>query len=828
MAQGTCAILSMHRSLTAPHFEALKPKYSGPYFKDKPKFGCILLNCEDIEITMNQRSTIDLEHGWDFMQRGITKLKNILEGLPEPQFSSEDYMMLYTTIYNMCTQKPPHDYSQQLYDKYREAFEEYITTMVLPSLREKHDEFMLRELVKRWSNHKVMVRWLSRFFHYLDRYFIARRSLPGLNEVGLTCFRDQVYQELNGKVRDAVISLIDQEREGEQIDRALLKNVLDIFVEIGMGLMDYYENDFEAAMLKDTAAYYSRKASNWILEDSCPDYMLKVSILLMQPLNSAILTLFLLLSVLFLAEECLKREKDRVSHYLHSSSETKLLEKVQHELLSVYATQLLEKEHSGCHALLRDDKVEDLSRMYRLFSKIPRGLDPVANIFKQHVTAEGTALVKQAEDAASNKKAEKRDVVGLQEQVFVRKVIELHDKYLAYVNNCFQNHTLFHKALKEAFELFCNKGVAGSSSAELLATFCDNILKKGGSEKLSDEAIEETLEKEKADNRSHLQVVKLLAYISDKDLFAEFYRKKLARRLLFDKSANDEHERSILTKLKQQCGGQFTSKMEGMVTDLTLARENQASFEEYLSNNPIANPGIDLTVTVLTTGFWPSYKSFDLNLPAEMVRCVEVFKEFYQTKTKHRKLTWIYSLGTCNINGKFEPKTIELVVTTYQASALLLFNASDRLSYQEIMTQLNLSDDDVVRLLHSLSCAKYKILNKEPSTKTVSPTDVFEFNSKFTDKMRRIKIPLPPVDEKKKVIEDVDKDRRYAIDASIVRIMKSRKVLGYQQLVMECVEQLGRMFKPDVKAIKKRIEDLITRDYLERDKDNPNLFKYLA
>ncbi|XP_019450940.1 PREDICTED: cullin-1-like isoform X2 [Lupinus angustifolius] len=743
-------------------------------------------------MSLSERKTIDLEQGWDFMHKGITKLKNILEGLPEPQFSSEDYMMLYTTIYNMCTQKPPHDYSQQLYDKYRESFEEYILSTVLPSLREKHDEFMLRELVKRWANHKIMVRWLSRFFHYLDRYFIARRSLPALNEVGLTCFRDLVYKELNWNVRDAVISLIDQEREGEQIDRALLKNVLDIFVEIGMGQMDHYENKFEAVMLKDTSAYYSRKASNWILEDSCPDYMLK-------------------------AEECLKREKDRVAHYLHSSSEPKLLEKVQHELLSVYANQLLEKEHSGCHALLRDDKVEDLSRMFRLFSKTPRGLDPISSIFKQHVTTEGMALVKLAEDAASNKKPDKKDIIGLQEQVFVRKVIDLHDKYLTYVNDCFQNHTLFHKALKEAFEIFCNKGVAGSSSAELLATFCDNILKKGGSEKLSDEAIEETLEK----------VVKLLAYISDKDLFAEFYRKKLARRLLFDKSANDDHERSILTKLKQQCGGQFTSKMEGMVTDLTLAKENQTSFEEYLSNNT-ADPGIDLTVTVLTTGFWPSYKSFDLNLPVEMVRCVEVFKEFYQTKTKHRKLTWIYSLGTCNIIGKFEPKTVELIVTTYQASALLLFNSADRLSYSEIMTQLNLSDDDVIRLLHSLSCAKYKILNKEPNTKTISSTDYFEFNSKFTDKMRRIKIPLPPVDEKKKVIEDVDKDRRYAIDASIVRIMKSRKLLGYQHLVVECVEQLGRMFKPDVKAIKKRIEDLISRDYLERDKDNANMFKYLA
>ncbi|PPD75826.1 hypothetical protein GOBAR_DD27254 [Gossypium barbadense] len=731
-----------------------------------------------------ERKTIELDQGWDYMHKGIKKLRRILEGLPEPPFTSEEYMMLYT-IYNMCTQKPPYDYSQQLYDKYREAFEEYITSTVLPSLREKHDEFMLRELVKRWGNHKVMVRWLSRFFHYLDRYFIARRSLPALNEVGLTCFRDLVYQEVCAKVKDAVIALIDKEREGDQIDRALLKNVLDIFVEIGMGQMDRYENDFEEDLLQDTSAYYSRKASSWIEEDSCPEYMLKA--------------------------KCLRKERERVSHYLHSSSETKLLEKVQHELLVTYANRLLEKEHSGCRALLRDDKVEDLSRMYRLYCKIPRGLEPVANVFKQHVTAEGTALVQQAEDAASN-------APGVQEQVLIRKIIKLHDKYMAYVTDCFQNHTLFHKALKEAFEVFCNKTVTGSSSAELLATFCDNILKKGGSEKLSDEAIEETLEK----------VVKLLAYISDKDLFAEFYRKKLARRLLFDRSANDDHERSILTKLKQQCGGQFTSKMEGMVTDLTLARENQASFEDYLRSNSAAHPGIDLTVTVLTTGFWPSYKSFDLNLPAEMVKCVEVFKGFYETKTKHRKLTWIYSLGTCQINGKFDQKSIELIVSTYQAAVLLLFNSSDRLSYSEIMAQLNLNHDDLVRLLHSLSCAKYKILSKEPNTKTISQSDYFEFNSKFTNKLRRIKVPLPPVDERKKVVEDVDKDRRYAIDAAIVRIMKSRKVLGHQHLVSECVEQLSRMFKPDIKAIKKRIEDLITRDYLERDKENPNTFRYLA
>ncbi|KAJ0802143.1 putative cullin [Helianthus annuus] len=251
---------------------------------------------------MNERGPMNLEEGWGLMQRGITKLKNILEDLPESPFSSEEYMMFYQylfslllflLVFNMCTQKPPHDYSQQLYDKYRESFEDYITST----------------FVRRWSNHKVMALWLSRFFHYLDRYFIYRRSLPTLNEVAFACFRDLVlFYEIIISVDsllDTVLSvrkgeregercsnisgmhltigfsadLIDQEREGEQIDQSLLKNVLDIFIEMGKGQMEFYEKDFESSMLKDTAAYYSRKASNWISEDSCLDYMLKVNFL---------------------------------------------------------------------------------------------------------------------------------------------------------------------------------------------------------------------------------------------------------------------------------------------------------------------------------------------------------------------------------------------------------------------------------------------------------------------------------------------------------------------------------------------------------------------
>jgi cullin 1 len=88
-----------------------------------------------------------------------------------------------------------------------------------------------------------------------------------------------------------------------------------------------------------------------------------------------------------------------------------------------------------------------------------------------------------------------------------------------------------------------------------------------------------------------------------------------------------------------------------------------------------------------------------------------------------------------------------------------LFNDAGRLSYQEIISHLNLEDEYVTRLLHSLACGKFKILLKEPVNKAISASDNFEFNTKFTHKLRKIKIPFPEEDEKKKVIEDVNKGR---------------------------------------------------------------------
>ena len=66
--------------------------------------------------------------------------------------------------------------------------------------------------------------------------------------------------------------------------------------------------------------------------------------------------------------------------------------------------------------------------------------------------------------------------------------------------------------------------------------------------------------------------------------------------------------------------------------------------------------------------------------------------------------------------------------------------ADPELKYAELAERLNLADEDLMRTLHSLSCAKYRILNKAPEGRSIGKEDVFSVNRKFTDRMRRIKV----------------------------------------------------------------------------------------
>ncbi|KAJ9135860.1 hypothetical protein P3X46_032988 [Hevea brasiliensis] len=133
----------------------------------------------------------------------------------------------------------------------------------------------------------------------------------------------------------------------------------------------------------------------------------------------------------------------------------------------------------------------------------------------------------------------------------------------------------------------------------------------------------------------------------------------------------------------------------------------------------------------------------------------------------------------------------------------MLFNDAQKLSFQDIKDATSIEDIELRRTLQSLACGKVRVLQKVNAIQTKET-----------------------VEENTSTTERVFQDRQYQVDAAIVRIMKTRKVLSHTLLITELFQQLKFPIKPA--DLKKRIESLIDREYLLRDKSNPQIYNYLA
>lgn len=113
-----------------------------------------------------------------------------------------------------------------------------------------------------------------------------------------------------------------------------------------------------------------------------------------------------------------------------------------------------------------------------------------------------------------------------------------------------------------------------------------------------------------------LQMV-VFKYIEDKDVFQKFYSKMLAKRLVQHMSASDDAEASMISKLKQACGFEYTSKLQRMFQDIGVSKDLNEQFRAHLknSNEPL---DIDFSIQVLSSGSWPFQQSFTFGLPTEV------------------------------------------------------------------------------------------------------------------------------------------------------------------------------------------------------------------
>jgi cullin-4 len=191
----------------------------------------------------------------------------------------------------------------------------------------------------------------------------------------------------------------------------------------------------------------------------------------------------------------------------------------------------------------------------------------------------------------------------------------------------------------------------------------------------------------------------LFRYLQEKDMFEAFYKRHLSKRLLLGKSASYELEKSMLSKLKTECGSGFTAKLEGMFQDVDLSRECQIAFQSQSSNRTGSSSSgssgtLDMQVQVLTTGFWPTpaavhttSKAGDggrIVLPLELRLWMEKFETFYANKYQGRRLLWAHSLERCIVAARFPKGKKDLEVSLFQALILKCFNKADKISFCEI------------------------------------------------------------------------------------------------------------------------------------------------
>lgn len=733
---------------------------------------------------------------------------------------------LYRNAYNLVL----HKHGALLYDGVTEKLSMHLLDTV-NHLADVPDSSLLEEMATAWNEHDITMVMVRDILMYMDRTYVPQNRRRPVYDLGVHLFRITVWEHprVQSRVTDLLLAAIASERAGLLTDdRTLLKANIDMLLALGgADGSSVYERDFESVFLGTTQEFYRLESLSYLSRNTSSDYVSK-------------------------AQSRIEEERSRSAALgLPPSTEGPLQNIVETELIERHARALVDMENSGFAALLRDEtKVQDLRDMYDLFVRVPSSVDYLRDALADRIKSDGRALIADQERGVADP------------PTFVRGVLRMRDRYDNIVCTAFRGEKRAQKRMRESFEDFLN---VDARAASCLALYADELLRTGLRGATESEA---TAELQK--------IIVVFRYLSDKDVFEVFYKQHLAKRLLGAKSVSDEAERAMVSLLKAECGYQFTSKLEGMFNDMRISRDMRDTYKSHKKNiMAIQQIGesdsgakrsklIDIEVDVLTNGYWPSQNLPACTLPPPVQEAIDRFSEFYLQKHTGRKLSWQTSTGSAEIRATFgtgpdKYRRHELCVSTYQMCILYLFNDRTTLTLGQIRTETQIPDMELRRHLISLCTPKHRILRKGSRGKAItSDDDTFTFNAEYTSKLKRVRIPLVSMKETTVVRgpdgaagasglaeavapgsaeavatgggipAPVEEDRRHLVEAAIVRIMKARKSLHHNDLIAEVTKQLSVRFVPTPQFVKKRIESLIEREYLERSEDDRRVYVYMA
>ena len=512
-------------------------------------------------------------------------------------------------------------------------------------------------------------------------------------------------------------------------------------------------------------------------------------------------------------DRLLAREALRCDTYNFDSTTKRMLLDKAHDTLIKERREIL-LSTSGLSKLVDANAIGSLKALYGLLT-LSKIQEQLKGPWVTHIKTVGAAIVGDTEKG---------------DEMVVR-LLELKRSLDVIIRDAFDQDKAFTFTLREAFISFINDrkntqawSNGTSKVGEMIAKYLD-ILLRGGLKAVPRSLAFDAKDRDAAEKQGQAstgdedaeldrqldQGLELFRFIEGKDVFEAFYKKDLARRLLMARSASQDAERSMLGKLKNECGFSFTHNLEQMFKDQELARDEMIAYKQSLSNT--SKTTMDLQVSVLSSAAWPTYPDVEVKLPAEVAKHIEKYDRHYKHKHSGRRLAWKHALAHSVVRATFSKGTKELLVSAFQAIVLVLFNdisSGDALSYTDIRAATGLIDAELQRTLQSLACAKFRILTKHPKSREVNETDTFTVNLGFTDPKYRIKINQIQLketkEENKETHERVLQDRQYETQAAIVRIMKSRKTMSHSGLVAEVIEQTRKRGMVELSEIKANIE----------------------
>ncbi|XP_074660838.1 cullin-5-like isoform X2 [Tubulanus polymorphus] len=701
-------------------------------------------------------------------------------------------------------------------------------------LQHLEDSALLKNYIAEWGKFFTQCDYLPKPFNQLE-ITLANKGPSHSNQkknqeesivrkLMLDSWNQSIFSDINDRLLDSGMKLVHAERNGEAFDSQLVIGVRESYVNLCSDPEDklkIYRENFESKYLEATEAFYRSKAPQYLAENGVQNYMKY-------------------------ADLKLKEEEQRAQRYLETrkgcSSVSALIDCCVNVLVTAFKDQIL----AECAEMIRNNETEKLQLMFSLMDRVPDGINPMLQDLEAHVIHAGLADMMSCADEITS-----------DSEKYVERLLMLFNRFSLLVKDAFHDDPRFLTSRDKAYRFVVNdtsvfklelpsknkhvgaKTQPESKCPELLANYCDMLLRKTPlSKKLTSEEVEKKLR----------DVLLVLKYVQNKDVFMRYHKAHLTRRLILDTSADNEKEENMVEWLREVgMPADYVNKLARMFQDIKVSEDLNLEFKEAQRNN---NEGIadSINIKILNAGAWArSSDRVTVSLPMELEDYIPQVEEFYRQKHSGRKLQWHHLMSNGIISFANEIGRFDLEVTTFQMAVLFAWNQrpKDRINYENLKLATGLPDTELRRTLWSLVAfpkLKRQVLLCDAGIKNpkdFSDSTQFWSNQEFAlikqgkpQKRGKInligRLQLATERAKEEDNEGIMQLRILRVQEAIVKIMKMRKRITYAALQTELIDILKNMFLPSKKTIKEQIEWLIEHKYMRRAEDDNNMFIYMS